>query len=274
MDKATPEHRYRFIELISFWEGGINTRRLIEQFGLSRQQASSDINAYRKTLPENLRYNPSQKLYQPTNAFVRGYISDDVLEYLSWLQDGYRLQANPPLPNLALNLPARRVSPHIMRGLVTAIRTQQRLDVDYVSLSNPNRHGRIIAPHTFVSTGLRWHLRAWCEKSKSYRDFVLSRFRGEPELLGKSAHTAEQDTAWNTTVTLIFQPDPRLSPDKQKVVEHDYQMKNGQLRITTKACLVQYLLQEMQVNTKILDGTPEAQQLVLVNLDDVKQWLF
>lgn len=274
MDKATPEHRYRFIELISFWEGGINTRRLTEQFGLSRQQASSDINAYRQALPENLRYNPSKKCYQPTDTFVRRYISDDVFEYLSWLQGGYRLPTSSPLPNVALNLPARRVSPHVMRGLVTAIRTQQRLDVDYVSLSNPNRHGRIISPHTFVSTGLRWHLRAWCEKSKSYRDFVLSRFRGEPELLGKSAHTADQDTAWNTEVTLIFQPDPRLNPEKQDVVKHDYQMENGQLRITTKACLVQYLLQEMQVNTKILDGTPEAQQLVLVNRDDVKEWLF
>src|SRR5690625_5587511 len=76
-----------------------------------------------------------------------------------------------------------------MRGLVTAIRTQQRLEVDYVSLSNPNRQGRIIVPHTFVSTGLRWHLRAWCEKSQSYRDFVLSRFRGEPELLGDRKST-------------------------------------------------------------------------------------
>ena len=31
---------------------------------------------------------------------------------------------------------------------------------------------------------------------------------------------------------------------------------------------------EMQVNTKYLDGKPEAQQLVLVNRDDIKQWLF
>lgn len=274
MDKATPEHRYRFIELISFWEGAINTRRITEQFGLSRQQASSDINSYRQALPENLHYDPSKKSYQPTATFERRYISDDVFEYLNWLQGGYRLPMSSPLPNVALHLPARHVSPHVMRGLVTAIRTQQRLEVDYVSLSNPNRQGRIIVPHTFVSTGLRWHLRAWCEKSQSYRDFVLSRFRGEPELLGKSTHTAGQDTAWNTNVTLIFQPDPRLSPEKQNVIAHDYQMHNGQLRITTKGCLVQYLLQEMQVNTKILDGIPEAQQLVLVNLDDVKEWFF
>jgi predicted DNA-binding transcriptional regulator YafY len=125
-----------------------------------------------------------------------------------------------------------------------------------------------------VNTGLRWHLRAWCEKSSEYRDFVLSRFRGEPELLEKSHHTAAQDSAWNTQVTLILQPDPRLSPAKREVLENDYQMQNGYLHITTKGCLVNYLLREMQINTKMLDGTPEAQQLVLVNQVDIKPWLF
>ncbi len=54
----------------------------------------------------------------------------------------------------------------------------------------------------------------------------------------------------------------------------DYQMENDQLHINTRAALANYLLKEMQVNTKYLDGTPEAQQLVLVNRDDIKQWLF
>jgi hypothetical protein len=103
---------------------------------------------------------------------------------------------------------------------------------------------------------------------------VLSRFRGEPELLEKSRHTAAQDTGWNTQVTIILQPDPRLSPAKREVLENDYQMQNGQLHITTKGCLVNYLLREMQINTKMLDGTPEAQQLVLVNQADIKRWLF
>ncbi len=276
MEKSTPEHRYRFIELISYWEGCINASHLSQQFGLSRQQASADLGHYREQAPDNLHYNTSRKLYLAEDRFTQRYISGNVVEYLNWLQTGH-IETHPPvdkLPSLALSLPARQVSPRIMRGLVAAIRQQRRLDVDYVSLSNPNREGRVIAPHTFINTGLRWHLRAWCEKSGEYRDFVLSRFRGEPALLDKSIHTAKQDTAWNTEVALILQPDPRLSVEKREVLENDYQMQNGQLHITTRACLVQYLIQEMQVNTKILDGTPEAQQLVLVNRDDVKRWLF
>ncbi|WP_347331184.1 WYL domain-containing protein [Marinimicrobium locisalis] len=274
MDKTQPEHRYRYTELIAWWEGQVNTRQIIEQFGVSRQQASSDINAYNELTKGNLAYDASRKAWRPSSHFERCYITDDVTEYLSWIQSGYNIPAPLILPYESLQLPARQVLPSVMRGLVEAIRKRRRLDVDYVSLSNPDRQGRVIAPHTFVNTGLRWHLRAWCEKSSEYRDFVLSRFRGSPELLGQSEHTAEQDIGWNTEVTLIFSPDPRLPERKREVLEHDYQMTDGHLYRRTRACMVQYLIQEMQVNTKIWDGTPEAQQLVLVNRDDIKEWLF
>lgn len=277
MDVNPTVHRYRFIELIAYWEGRINTRNLIQQFGLSRPQCSADLTAYNQIAPANLVYDASQKAYLPTPEFCPVYITDDVNEYLDWLQNPACLNntaATNSLPNIALSLPARRVSPTIMRGLITAIRKGLRVEVDYVSLSNPNREGRVIAPHTFVNAGSRWHLRAWCEKSKQYRDFVLSRFCGEPELLDQTTHRAEADEGWTTDVTLILQPDPRLSAAQREVLENDYQMLNGQLHITTKGCLVQYLIQEMQVNIKMLDGTPEAQQLVCVNLADIKQWLF
>lgn len=161
-----------------------------------------------------------------------------------------------------------------MRSLVSAIKQQRRVEVNYVSLSNPDGEGRIIQPHIFVKTGLRWHLRAFDEKHMEFRDFVLSRFCGEPELLDKATHTTEQDHGWNTYIELILIPDQRLNPKQKAVIEQDYQMQKGQLIIETRAALAQYLLQEMQVNIKFHDEYPEAQQLVLVNKDDIKQWLF
>ncbi|MCP4061283.1 MAG: hypothetical protein GY738_29240, partial [Pseudoalteromonas sp.] len=44
--------------------------------------------------------------------------------------------------------------------------------------------------------------------------------------------------------------------------------------ITTKAALAQYVIQGMQVRTDSLAKTPQQQQLVLVNEDDLKPWLF
>lgn len=274
MDNTQPRQRYRFIELIAYWEGRINATTLAQQFGQSRQQNSADINAYKKRAPDNLVYSSSQKVNIPTDHFLPQFISTQVDEYLQWFHTGQLPSSAPQALSESLKIPARKISPQIMRCLVAAIRQQKRIEVDYVSLNNPNREGRVIAPHSFVNTGLRWHLRAWCEKSQEYRDFVLSRFRGEPELLEKSLQTSAQDAGWNTQVTITLQPDPRLSPAKREVLENDYQMQNGQLHITTKGCLVNYLLREMQINTKMLDGTPEAQQLVCVNLVDIKPWLF
>ena len=271
---AKTAQRYHFIELIAYWEGRVNTKDLERQFDQSRQQSSSDINHYKQLAPHNLIYDASQKVYCPTEQFQQQYISSQVDEYLHWIHTGQFIAPASQGFSTSLTIPARKIEPNIMRGLVAAMRQQKRIEVDYVSLSNPNREGRIIAPHSFVNTGLRWHLRAWCEKSEQYRDFVLSRFRGAPELLDKTIHTAQQDEAWNAQVTIILQADPRLSPVKREVLENDYQMQNGQLQITTQGCLVQYLLRELQVNTKMLDGTPEAQQLVCVNLQDIKPWLF
>lgn len=280
MEKNTAQQRFQLIELLAYWEGRVNAKELENYFNQSRQQSSVDINHYKEFMPGNLHYDSSHKAYLPTTGFTPKYITAQPDEYLHWFHSGQlsarEQQASFSRSQLSenLQLPARNISPAIMRGLVAAMRQQKRIEVDYVSLSNPNREGRIIAPHSFINTGLRWHLRAWCEKSEQYRDFVLSRFRGEPALLDKTQHTAKQDHGWNTQVTITLQPDPRLSIAKREVLENDYQMQNGLLHITTKGCLVQYLLREMQVSTKMLDGTPEAQQLVCVNLPDIKPWLF
>lgn len=273
------QRRFWLIELIAYWEGRLTTTHLREFFGISRQQASTDIKQYREAHPGNLPdYRPSDRAYLPSTGFRRYHISADVAEYLNWMAglSARSIPSHPScsLPSLVLRHPARNVTPELMRPLVLAIREQRRVEVDYGSIANPNRDGRIIVPHTFVNTGLRWHLRAWCEKNQDYRDFVLSRFHGRPDLLDKSLRDATSDTAWNTEITLILQPDMRLSDGQKAVLEHDYSMEGGQLCLNTRAALASYLLKEMQVNTKMLDGRPEAQQLVLVNYDDVKQWLF
>ncbi|MBZ9609997.1 WYL domain-containing protein [Rheinheimera maricola] len=269
------DKRLWFIELIAWWEGRIASSHLIRQFGISRTQAQNDITYYQSLLPNNLQYHASHKGFLPQQGFVQAYISGDVVEYLNWIshQDAIT-DVSTALPYTTLALPKRQVSADIIRVLVSAIRQQRRVEVDYVSVTNPDRQGRIIVPHHFVSTGLRWHLRAFCEKSQQYRDFVLSRFRGVPDLLNKTTISAKQDTGWHTQLALTFTPDPRLSPAQQDVIAHDYQMQHGQLTLQTRACLAQYLLQEMQVNIRDINISPEAQQLVLSNIDTVKPWLF
>jgi predicted DNA-binding transcriptional regulator YafY len=282
MFRRETDIHYQFIELLAYWQGTINSTDLVNYFKISRQQAHKYLKHYQGLLPANLTYHQSKKVFIPTSLFKAFSITDDAAPYLNWLSQtaneiSFKSEngsVHTRLTNTALTLPTRQVSPLIMRGLVCAMKEQRRLEVDYVSLTNPNQEGRIIQPYVFVKTGLRWHLRAYDEKNQAFRDFVLSRFRAKPELLDKATHFACSDKAWNTIVELNFIADQRLSQEQQQVIEHDYQMHNGRLVIQTRAALVQYLLQEMQVNTKFHDEYPEAQQLVLANKKDIKQWLF
>ena len=64
---------------------------------------------------------------------------------------------------------------------------------------------------------LRWHVRAYCEKNRDFRDFVLSRFRGINDIEGDAAMRREDDVRWNSMVNIILVPDSRLT-DYQKAI--------------------------------------------------------
>ena len=273
--------RYRFIETIVLWEGRLTTRHLCDTFGIGRQQASKDINNYiREVGPGNLEYDKFLKGYKPTAEFTPQVTQGLADEYLHLMARNNELLN--VFESLALNVanvqvlsvPVRDVKPEVLRPIMQAARQQKRLEVDYVSLNNPDREGRIIVPHTLVYTGLRWHVRAWCEKNQGYRDFVLSRFRDIPEIMDESEHGAEGDIDWNTFVTVSIIADPRLSTAQRQVVEVDYGMDGGALEVSTRAKLVPYVLKLLNVDPTSMADDPTAQQIVLANKDELSPWLF
>ena len=133
---------------------------------------------------------------------------------------------------------------------------------------------RLIAPHTLIYTGMRWHVRACCEKNRQYRDFVLSRLRGLPEFERKTENLISADEDWNTEVEVIIEPDSRLKPEQKAIIEIDFGMSEGVLSIPTRRALVKYVLQRFQIDPKKLDPKAAAQQIVVKNLDDLKPWLY
>lgn len=273
--------RYRYIETIALWEGRLTTRHLCETFGIGRQQASKDINTYlREVGPNNLYYDKFLKGYRPTDRFVPAVTQGVADEYL------HLMARNNELSNMfdslklgsanveVLSVPLRDVRPELLRPLVLAARQQRRLEVDYVSIHSPDRDGRVIVPHTLVHTGLRWHVRAWCEKNQDYRDFVLSRFRGEAEIMDASDHGHEDDLRWHQQVTIHIVPDSRLNIEQREVVAHDYGMEEGVLNVSTRGALVQYALQALRIDTSVIQLKPEAQQITVENFDALQTYLF
>ncbi|HLR16867.1 MAG TPA: WYL domain-containing protein [Alcanivoracaceae bacterium] len=268
------QHHYHWlIELLVYWQGNVRPSELGRYTGVTRQYASRVLSSYLKRNPESLIYEPSQKYYLGTDLFSPKHITGEANEYLNWLM-GCNASLVTPLPTQNIILPTRHITPSFMRPIVRALREKRRLEVDYSSIGNPNREGRIIVPHHLVKTTLRWHVRAWCEKNQDYRDFVLSRFQGTPELLQKSEKSAAEDVGWQTEVAVILAPDARFNKQQSAVIEREFGMENGRLEILTRGCLVHYLLQALNLNPNVLSAEAEAQQIMIVNKDDIAPWLF
>lgn len=272
--------RYRLIEIIALWEGRLTTNHLCDTFGIQRQQASKDINNYiNEQAQGNLVYDKRLKGYKPTEAFRPRFTSGTADEYLHLMARNNELNEtfhslSIGIRNTAiLDIPIRDVKPQVVRTIVAAARNKQRIEVDYVSLSKPSREGRIICPHTLVFTGLRWHVRAWCEKNQDFRDFVLSRFRGEPEVQGDSAKDEEHDALWSKMITIRITPDSRLTPEQQDVIRHDYGMHEGPLEITVRAPLVHYALKQLNIDPHTVNANAVAQQIVVENLSEISPYL-
>ncbi|MNR16554.1 hypothetical protein D3C85_1331660 [compost metagenome] len=175
---------------------------------------------------------------------------------------------------MVLEVPDRTIRPEVLRPLLKACRDSEVIEVAYVSLANPAPETRLIAPHTLIYTGMRWHVRAYCEKNREYRDFVLSRLRGQPEFERKTENLIDEDEDWNTKVAVIIEPDSRLKPEQKAIIEADFGMEDGVLVIPTRRALVKYVLQRFQIDPKKLDPKAAAQQIVVKNLDELKPWLY
>ncbi|MBO1255574.1 hypothetical protein J3L16_07745 [Alteromonas sp. 5E99-2] len=59
---------YWIIELLGFWEGGVNASNLAQQFSVTRKQGKQYLTRYRALYPQNLIYNTSLKHFIPTST--------------------------------------------------------------------------------------------------------------------------------------------------------------------------------------------------------------
>lgn len=274
--KWDQHQRFRLIELIAYWEGRLTTNHLCESFGIGRQQASKDINFYIQHISQtNLEYDKSLKGYVPSDSFKPYFITGEAQEFLNLLAS-QESNSNIFSPMeftggtaRSLPIPTRHVNPDHVRKILLAAKSQSRLDIGYRSMSQPESEGRVIVPHSIVCTPLRWHVRAYCEKNGEFRDFLLSRFEGELEVLCRSDKTQDQDAKWQDIVDIEFSPDPRLSEEQQNMIRYEYDMTDGKFVISCRSALVRYTLFALNVFLEYVDTPVGRQQLVVLNREEV-----
>ena len=257
--------RYSFVEQVLGWEGEINSTHLSEKFLLTRQSASLILKQYRKKYPEYLTYMPSLKTFIPTDKFNHYFSQckhlNQFTNYLNIVTVRPNTASVENRLSYEVEAPLRNINPIQIRPILKAIRDKNAIDIGYISLSTPDYLDRIIQPHALIFDGLRWHVRAYCNKNHDFRDFTLSRFNGDGVIEGEALKTVKHDDVWNTIVEVIIEADPRFSEQQKRIIEQDFQMTDGIKKIKIRAALVNYLLRRLRIDS--YKNSPEEQQIVL-----------
>lgn len=249
----------------------MNRADLIDAFGVSVNQASTDLNRYLGMAQDNMVYDKSARAYIRGSSFAPLFLKPDASRYLSQLRsvaDGI-LDASDAwigqFPSYdAVPTPARGIDAKTLRTVIAAIRRKEAVEVKYQSLSQPKPRWRWIAPHAIGFDGFRWHTRAFCLIDQSFKDFLLSRII-ETRAILPSEVGPEADTDWNDQVILEIGPHPELSDTQQKVVALDYGMKGGKAKIPVRKALLYYALKRLGLDTDPAARRPQDQQIVLLN---------
>lgn len=268
LDDIGPSQRDRLfhIDFCTLFLGVVRRGDLIARFGIAQAAATRDLSLYRSMAPENLLFDRSEKSYRRAASF-KPLFPHDPERSLHALSEGIGDDASlVPTGHIKVERPIRPFSPslHVISAVSRAIAGGRTLRIQYLSLSSGATE-RIVAPHALVDSGMRWHMRAYDERSSGFRDFVLSRV--EAAEIGKAATAEadrEHDEQWMRIVPMELVPHPGLK--HPAAVAADYGMIDGVLRLKLRASLVGYVTQFWGIDTTpehVLD--PLRHQLWLKN---------
>ena len=247
--------RLRFIERQLLWEREVTPTMLTGAFGILRPQALESIHTYIELAPENVRpYEPSDRSYKPTSEFKPKLIPDsaDSLITISRLA----VPSNPDFHSVPVL--SRSTAPGTLAAILTAIEHRIRFETTYVSMQNPSGSRRSLTPCAIISASNRLHVRAYCWERQGFRDFVLNRFRGTPELKFGEPDLLPEDSAWEESLEVRLVPNPALSPEQQTLISDDYDLNQLEPFKIRKA-LITYFLQANLLPTSDAELNEAAQ---------------
>lgn len=257
LKKWEVQRRLEEIDRRLYWVGYVGRGDLMERFGISPQQASADFKLYLSKANNTIRFNGSIKRYVPKEGFEPLFISPNTEDYIGWAGEAGHALVTVPIP-------LRRVSVEILRALSMAIHQRRSVEIRYRSLTTPEGTVRRISPHSIISTGSRYHVRAYCHHRKGFRDFVLGRIIGTGSL-SEPGPGKEDDVAWNTLLIARIAPHPNLTMGQRTVIEADYEMVDGVAQIHIKQALLLYFLDQFNLDSTGSERPAAIQQIVLLN---------
>lgn len=266
-------NRSRYIEYCLRYRGFINRADLITKFDISEASATRAIKEYIELSGfKNAKFNPENKSNEITNEFTPLFdISEK--EAIEWLQlENLPSNQSPLVYSFQrLNLPDEME----FAPIIQAITQQKCARIKYLSLSSGEKE-RIIVPHSIFNDGLRIYIRTYDRNRDKFIDLTASRIV-EANLLEdrpKSHETGTKDHEWDNLIELTLIPHPNLSKIAQEVIQYEYKMVRGKLRITVRQSTANYFLRVWNVDcSPCASLNPEVHHLRLENIEMLSEVL-
>lgn len=257
--------RFEEIERTLFWQGTLSRQDLACKLKMSHPQTTTIIKNYLALNPNKFALNQSNKKYIP---------NDDIpfLFYKPDIQDVFSIESSYDINTYRLTPITRHYSIPVIRDISRAIQNKQSININYLSRKNPTGEMREISPHTFVDTGKRLHIRAWCHKRLEFRDFIIGRI-SETKDFGVQQKTMFDDDDWNTLLLLKIRTNKNLSTEESKMIEMDYCMSSGVLEIKVRRAMLIYYLFEYNLIVNNNGFEPCFDNDLVLADDDILQYL-
>lgn len=258
------KQRLAYIDFKLLFVGYVTRSEIVNHFELGLSAATRDINLYKEYAPGNMEYDNVQKRYFISSNFKPLFDHDPrktLIKLAYQISDGFDAISDTLFP---VESPSQLNVPDIfvVARLSQAIINNKPVNLIYTSLSSGSGT-REFVPHSIVDNGLRWHVRGYDRKSRSFRDFVLTRISKVTVKTEQTVQLEEQqqeDHQWTRIMPLQLVPHPK-NIQFPTAIEMDFGMRDGVLELNVRAAMVGYLLRRWNVDCTeeaILNG-PEYQ---------------
>lgn len=244
------KQRLAYIDFLLMFKGSFSRSDLTTRFEMGMANATRDISLYKELAPNNAELDNPSKQYFQTKTFKPLFKHDarkTLVKLANNITDGFDAIGDINFP---VEAPSQLNAPDIfiVAKLIQAILNKKSVSVIYTSLSSGSA-SRELVPHSIIDNGLRWHVRAYDRKSKSFRDFVLTRI-SKVTIKAQKIELYEdklEDHQWMRMMPLQLVAHPN-NVKHPTAIAMDYGMDNGVLEINVRAALAGYLLRRWNVD--------------------------
>ncbi len=247
------------IARILYWRGWVQRRDLTSFYGISSQQASSDLVAFQTIFPKACLYHTRRKRYEVTKGYRPEITEPDCARDLPLMQN---ISSDGAGFYHEILRPERRIATDLAASISRAVFARQSIEINYYSASSGSGGWRRVIPALFVNDGSRIHLRAFCKKTNQYRDFVLGRISDVREPLPLEDPRPE-DKEWESIQTLELRQAPGLAENQVKALAMDFDMETGIKIVQTRRALGIYFRRRLGFPDQ---GTPVVNSTGLLEL--------